>query len=76
MPRRGYERQTCKACGAHRSTVGHVTWRGYCIDCGKARHLAEVDQMRAHSGPFFEHWRRRGAASYGAVLLDDVQDSA
>jgi len=28
-------------------------------------------QLHEHSGPFFEHWRRKVAASVGAVLLDD-----
>jgi hypothetical protein len=29
-------------------------------------------QLHAKEGPWYDHWRRRGAASYGAVLLDDL----
>jgi hypothetical protein len=75
MPRRGYQRKTCKDCGGERSEIGHVTWRGYCLPCGQHRAVTEVNEMRAHSGPHFEHWRRSMAASVGGVLLDDVRVS-
>lgn len=28
-------------------------------------------QLRAHSGPWFDHWRRKVAAAVGAVLVDE-----
>jgi hypothetical protein len=31
--------------------------------------------LRDHSGAWFNHWRRRMAASCGAVLLDDLDDT-
>jgi hypothetical protein len=33
-----------------------------------------IEQINAHSGPFFRHWRRQMAASVGGVLLDDLTD--
>jgi hypothetical protein len=30
------------------------------------------EQLIAHAGDYWDHWRRRGAASYGATLLDDL----
>jgi hypothetical protein len=35
--------------------------------------LRNAHELRAHEGELFQHWRRRGAASYGAVLLDDAE---
>lgn len=37
--------------------------------------LAEVRDMKARSGPFFQDWRRAHAAAVGAVLVDEL-DSA
>ncbi len=76
MPRATYQRKTCKDCGGERQNVGHVTWRGYCIACGIARQHAEIDQLRAHSGPHFNHWRKQMAASVGGVLLDEREQAS
>ena len=32
----------------------------------------EVTQLRNHSGPHFDHWRKQMAACVGGVLLDEV----
>lgn len=37
--------------------------------------LANVTQIRSHHGPWFQWWRRRMAASVGAVLLDETRDT-
>lgn len=29
-------------------------------------------ELNAHSGPFFEHWRRRVVASVGGVLAEEL----
>lgn len=65
-------RARCKVCRKHRDEAGELTWNGYCIDCAKAAVESNVEQMQARSGPNFTLWRRRMAASVGAVLLDDV----
>ena len=31
-------------------------------------------QLAEHEGPYFEYWRRRHAASVGAVLVDDLEN--
>jgi hypothetical protein len=36
--------------------------------------LEQTGQMRNHSGHHFEAWRRRMAASVGAVILDDKRE--
>jgi hypothetical protein len=38
------------------------------------RNEANYDQVQARSGPFFQRWRERTAASVGAVLLDDLAE--
>lgn len=43
-----------------------------CRECSVERITDNIVQLHAHSGPFFLHWRRRSAASIGAVLLDDL----
>jgi hypothetical protein len=43
-----------------------------CRACSVERVESNIVQLHAHAGPWFDHWRRRGAASYGAVLLDDL----
>lgn len=30
-------------------------------------------QLKAHTGPWFAHWRRRCAAAIGAVLVDELE---
>lgn len=35
------------------------------------RHRANAIALYAHSGPEFEYWRARTAASVGAVILDE-----
>lgn len=32
--------------------------------------LLNTEQMRAHKGPFFRHWRERHAAAVGAIIPD------
>jgi hypothetical protein len=39
-----------------------------------ARNEANYDQMQARSGPFFQRWRERTAASVGAAILDDQRE--
>jgi hypothetical protein len=36
--------------------------------------LKQTGQMRAHSGEYFQDWRRRVARSVGAVVMDDLQN--
>lgn len=49
-----------------------ISWRGNCASCGDERQLEATHQLRAHSGPWFTHWRRSIAASAGGVLVDDL----
>lgn len=64
----------CKGCGLKASDGFHISALGWCETCGVARERANLDQLRAHTGPWFHHWRRSIAASVGGVLLDDVRD--
>lgn len=73
VPRR-HPRQFCKTCGQHRSVVGDLSTRGKCLACGERLRQENAGQLIAHNGPWFEHWRRRGASGYGAVLVDDLID--
>lgn len=74
----------CKICGAHEGEPDphrpeqaiRVSWRGKCQWCGNQMHLSNTHQLRAHSGPMFDHWRRRSVAAYGGVLVDARRDEA
>ena len=63
-------RASCRICGRHRDEVGELTWAGNCMGCAMTRYQENQDQLASHSGPFFDHWRRRVAASVGVQLLD------
>jgi hypothetical protein len=47
-----------------------------CRDCGIGRCIENALALNAHKGPYFEHWRRRVAASVGAMLVDEPDESA
>lgn len=64
------KRTTCKRCGKHYSEVGLISWGGNCKPCGNDAALANVRDLRAHSGDGFAHYRRRMLAAFG-VTLDD-----
>jgi hypothetical protein len=66
----------CRQCGARRDEGASLSKRGYCSDCGPARHKQQLDDLHYHQGPHFTAWRRALAASVGAVLLDDLQEKA
>jgi len=68
-----HRRRKCVVCGEPDKKVGALSWTGKCGTCARARLEANADQMHARSGPNFEHWRRRMAASVGGVLLDDAR---
>jgi len=51
--------------------VGPISARGKCGACGEAAMRANAEQLAGHRGPYFSHWRKRGAAAYGASLPDD-----
>jgi hypothetical protein len=36
---------------------------------------SSIIEQASHSGPIFQHWRRRIAASVGATVLDDQRAS-
>ncbi len=55
--------------------VGPISWRGYCGECGPKLAAAAADDLHYHRGPKFDRWRHQIAASVGAVLLDDVQET-
>lgn len=71
------KRKWCKVCQQHTSVVGHISARGKCTECGNARLEANNAAMRRHTGPFYEHWRRRTLAAFGIVVpLDSDRDAA
>jgi len=74
VPKRSYA--TCRICGRHRSEVGLLSHGRLCGDCGPILKDANNDQLHEKRGPAFALWRRRMAASVGAVLLDDVRNDA
>lgn len=37
----------------------HISQRGYCEKCSLARKLANIAQLEAGEGPYYEHWLYR-----------------
>lgn len=70
MPKPTYA--TCRNCGRHRDEAGILTRSRLCTACAHERFEANLDQLRAHSGPFAQHHRRQCVAAWGGVLLDDL----
>jgi predicted amidophosphoribosyltransferase len=68
-------RVRCQVCKRHRNEVGPISWRGYCERCGLELAREAAANLHQHNGPKFEHWRRRLAASVGAVLVDDASET-
>lgn len=58
----------CRECGKSEAEVGPISWRGLCEADGERREVENMRQLRAHSGPWFDHWRRRSAAGLGIFL--------
>lgn len=75
MPK-GFPLNKCKLCHGPVSDRDELTARGNHIDCAKAAMRANNVQLSEHRGPYFDHWRRRMAASVGGVLLDEHRESA
>lgn len=59
-------------CHGNVEQVGSLSTRGKCYVCRTTRWTDNWNQLHEHSGPWFDHWRRRTALAVGAVLLDDV----
>jgi hypothetical protein len=75
MGRPHHRYQACKVCGASHDQAGHISGTGKCLGCAAAIETANIVQLRAHAGPHFHHWRRRLAASVGAMLVDDLEST-
>jgi hypothetical protein len=69
-------RTTCRRCLKHTDEVGPISWRGNCQSCGRAAANGMYDDLTAHSGPGFDHWRLRVAQSVGYAPLDATDASA
>lgn len=69
-------RLTCRGCGRRREEHERFSWTGLCRDCGPRRSRDNLLGLATHSGPAFDHWRKQMAASVGAVLADESDDSA
>ncbi len=69
MPADKYK--TCRVCRRTAGEVGQLSYNALCVHCRESRFTENVDSLKAHSGPWFNHWRRAMAASVGAVLVDD-----
>jgi hypothetical protein len=57
----------CKECGALARDGHHISATGLCAPCGERIELENHAQLRAHSGPWFDHWRARTLAAFGVI---------
>lgn len=65
MAWRGERKLICARCNRERREGELFSRRGRCVDCGDNRCVDNYRQLRAHSGPHFDHWRRRCLAALG-----------
>ena len=70
---RGVLRENCIYCERHVSECGKLSLRGICLDCGSRREVDNYRDLRQHSGPFFDHWRKRSLAAFGVVMPDSTE---
>lgn len=75
MPWRGHNGHFCKRCGRHRSECGKLSARYVCADCGDVNSTVNRQQLRAHAGPYFDHWRRRSLAALGVIVADEPAEN-
>lgn len=52
--------------------AGHISATGLCPWHSYERFVDNYSQLRAHDGPYFDHWRKRLLASFGVGLVDDA----
>ena len=71
MPRASYK--ICKGCSRHASVVGELSHERLCVTCWEQRKQDALDQLMAHQGPVFDHWRKRLIKRLGAVPREELQ---
>jgi hypothetical protein len=74
MPWRGQNLPRCKRCQRERKSGELFSARGKCADCGNGRMLANSRDLRARSGPEFEHWYEEMRLRFEHRRLDDLQN--
>jgi hypothetical protein len=67
-------RHSCKGCGKIREPGERFSVRGKCLDCGNGRMLANARELRARSGPSFEHWYEEMRLRFEHRRVDDLQN--
>lgn len=70
MPK-GFPIHNCRNCGRHETECGILSATKLCRPCGDAISTDNYVGLTTRSGPYWRLWRKRMAASVGAVLLDD-----
>ena len=50
----------CVDCGAETTRMRQSGEPLVCLDCGVDRHIAEVRQLAARKGPYYEAWKLAG----------------
>jgi hypothetical protein len=74
MPDARYK--SCRECGRTVAEVGPLSWSRLCPDCSIRRLDENAIAMLTMQGPQVLHWRRRMAASVGAVLVDEPRSAS
>ena len=74
MRRSRWHPPECKVCGARAPFVS-ISARGLCPDHTRMRITDNFRDLKAHDGPWFDHWRRRSLAALGVFApLDEATD--
>ncbi len=63
-------RKNCQSCGGNEQAVGPISWGGLCDTCSRQRVAANVSQLMAREGPFYDHWARRSFMAARRLILE------
>jgi len=58
VSKRRHQPTRCKLAGTN-DCDGPISKRGYCRKHGWQLRVANIEQLEAKSGPFYDHWERR-----------------
>lgn len=63
----------CRECGKHRDDEGgRLSATGLCLMCAEARCSANLAQLDAGEGPYFDHWARRLYMAARKQVLEEL----
>ena len=66
---------SCKVCGGSPEEVGDISGTGLCHEHAEERRKANLYQLNAHRGPYFDKWRAAMVAAFTLPSSDSQKAS-